>query len=268
MADVPGPLAAFIVSEIRRARGAGGMTQEAFGRAAGFSASHVSAVEGGTRAPTIEFIRGADRALRNGGLFERMVAKLGAPSWFLPWLDAERDARQLRLFEPSLIPGLFQTENYARAIMTLNDLMSASQVDQAVSARLERQKILNSDTPPQVVAVIDESALVRAGDEFTGIMAEQVSHLITLAELPHVHVHVIPASTGLHLGLSGPFALARGRDGSWVGHVETQLGGIVVNSDDGLDTLHARWENVRSEALPHRKSIDLLKEVLSHHGPH
>lgn len=58
MADVPSPLADFIVSEIRRARGASGMTQESFGRAAGFSASHVSAVESGTRALTMDFIRG------------------------------------------------------------------------------------------------------------------------------------------------------------------------------------------------------------------
>ncbi|MET7879519.1 MULTISPECIES: helix-turn-helix domain-containing protein [Micromonospora] len=268
MGDVPSPLADFIVSEIRRARGAAGMTQEAFGRAAGFSASHVSAVESGTRALTMDLIRGADRAFGNGGLFGRLVGKLGAPSWFLPWLDAERGARQLRLFEPLLIPGLLQTENYAHVVMRLNDLMSATEVDQQVSARMSRHKILTGDSPPQVVAVLDESTLRRAGEEHAGIMAEQVAHLIAVAELPHVHVHVIPAGAGLHIGLSGPFALARASDGAWVGHLENQLGGIVVDSEDGLHTLQARWENVRNEALPRRQSNELMKEVLSHHGPH
>ncbi|SCF09272.1 Helix-turn-helix [Micromonospora chokoriensis] len=82
MADLPHPLTAFIVGEIRRARGPAGMTQESFGRGAGFSASQVSAVESETRALTMDVIKGADRAFKNGGLFERMVAKLGAPSWY------------------------------------------------------------------------------------------------------------------------------------------------------------------------------------------
>lgn len=106
MADLSSPIASFIVAEIRRARGSAGMTQEAFGRAAGYAASHVSSVENGTRALTIDFIRGGDRGLNNGGLFERMIEELGRPSWFLPWLDAERTATQLRCFQPSLIPGL------------------------------------------------------------------------------------------------------------------------------------------------------------------
>ncbi|MGC4764723.1 helix-turn-helix domain-containing protein [Micromonospora sp. DT46] len=267
MADVPSPLAAFIVGEIRRARGDAGMTQETFGRGAGFSASHVSAVEGGTRALTMDFIKGADRALRTGGLFERLVASVGAPSWFLPWLDAERAARQLRLFEPLLVPGLLQTENYARVVMRLNDLMSATEVDQQVSARMDRQRILTGENPPQLVAVLDESALSRTGDGFSGIMAEQVSHLVAMAELPHVHVHVIPATTGLHIGLSGPFALARSADGGWVWHLENQLGGVVADSKDDVASLLAKWEGVRNEALPRRQSIDLMKEVWSHHGP-
>jgi hypothetical protein len=176
---------------------------------------------------------GADRACSNDGLFGRLVMKLGAPSWFLPWLDAERGARQLRLFEPLLIPGLLQTENYARVVMRLNDRMSATEVDHQVSARISRHKILTSDAPPQVVAVLDESALHRGGDEYAGIMAEQIAHLIAIAELPHVHVHVIPAGAGLHIGLSGPFALARANDGAWVGHLENQLGGIVVTRKMG-----------------------------------
>ena len=102
--------------------------------------------------------------------------------------------------------------------------------------------------------MLDESTLRRAGDEHASIMAEQVAHLITVAELPHVHVHVIPAGAGLHIGLSGPFALARASDGTWVGHLENQLGGIVVDSEDGLHTLQTRWENVRNEALPRRQS--------------
>ncbi|QOC90117.1 helix-turn-helix domain-containing protein [Micromonospora craniellae] len=269
MSDIPNPVATFIVGEIRRARGRSGMTQEAFGRSAGFSASHVSAVEGGTRALTSDFIRGADRALNNGGLFERLATKLGAPSWFLPWLDAERSATQLRYFEPNLIPGLLQVEHYARAVLRTVDSLTDDEVEQRVKGRMDRQAILTSERPPQFVAVLDEAALRRTGDDLGGIMAQQIAHLIALTELPHVHVHVhvIPLGSGLHVGLSGPFALARSAEGVWVGHLENQLGGDVVDKDDDVATLQARWESVRNEALPRRQSINLLKEVESHHGP-
>lgn len=267
MTDVPGPIADFIVSEIRRARGAAGLTQEAFGRAAGYTASHVSAVENGSRALTIDFIRGTDRALRTGGLFERLAAKLGTPSWFLPWLDAERTATQLRYFEPILIPGLLQTEHYARTVLRTDDSLSDGEVDQLTAARMERQKILTNDHPPQLVAVLDEGALRRTGDSFSGIMAQQIAHLISMTELPHVNVLIVPAATGIHIGLSGPFALARSTEGRWIGHLENQLGGEVVDKDDGVAKLHMMWESVRNEALPRNPSVDLLKEVETYHGP-
>lgn len=169
MAEVPGPVAGFIVAEIRRARGAAGMTQEAFGKHAGFSASHVSAVEGGTRALTIDFIRGADRAVRNGGLFERMAAELGTPSWFRPWLDAERGATQLRYFEPNLIPGLLQIEHYARGVLRTVDSLTDDEVERRVSTRMDRQRILTGERPPQFVAVVDEAAIRRGGEGSGGL---------------------------------------------------------------------------------------------------
>ncbi|WBB53919.1 helix-turn-helix transcriptional regulator [Verrucosispora sp. WMMD573] len=261
MSDMPDPVASFIVGEIRRARGAAGMTQEAFGRGAGFSASHVSAVEGGTRALTLDFARGADRALSNGGLFERLATKLGTPSWFLPWLDAERGATQLRYFEPNLIPGLLQSEAYAHAVLRLDPRLTDDEVDRRVAGRLERQAILTRESPPQLVVVVDEAAIRRAGDGGEKMMAGQLSHLVACAERPNISVHVIPADVGLHAGLSGPLSLAHMPDGNWIGHLESQLGGDVVDRPADLDTLFERWESVRTEALPRRQSLDLLKEV-------
>ncbi|MGC4879186.1 helix-turn-helix domain-containing protein [Micromonospora sp. DT43] len=263
MADLPHPLAAFIVGEIRRARGASGMTQEAFGRGAGFSASHVSAVEGETRALTMDFIKGADRAFANGGLFERMVGKLGAPSWFLPWLDAERVATQLRSWQPSLVPGLLQTEQYARAVIRCDDTLSEDEVDKRLAARIDRQAILAQPKAPQFVAVIGEEVLRRAGEDFRGIMAGQITHLTAMAERPNVSVHIVPGDVSMHAGLTGPFILARAADGKWVGQLENQLGGLVVSNDDDVATLLSKWETIRNEALPRRQSTDLMKEVVT-----
>ncbi|WFE53556.1 helix-turn-helix transcriptional regulator [Micromonospora sp. WMMD1155] len=263
MADLPHPLAAFIVGEIRRARGAAGMTQESFGRGAGFSASHVSAVESETRALTMDFIKGADRAFKNGGLFERMVAKLGVPSWFLPWLDAERVATQLRSWQPSLVPGLLQTEHYARAVIRCDDTLSDEEVDKGLAARLDRQLILTQPKAPQFVAVIGEEVLRRAGEDFRAIMVGQITHLLAMIERPNISIHIIPVDVSMHAGLTGPFILARAADGKWVGQLENQLGGAVIDNDDDVATLLSKWETVRNEALPRRQSTDLMKEVVT-----
>ncbi|TDC83716.1 XRE family transcriptional regulator [Micromonospora sp. KC606] len=255
-----------IRAQLRRQRTLAGMNQEEFGKRTNYSASTVSAVETGTRPIDLPYARRADEMLETGGLFEsllRMAERDGQPSWFRPWLEAERSAKQLRYFNPTLIPGLLQTENYARAVLRFDATRPEEEVEKHVASRLERQEILTRDHPPLVVAVIDESALRRRD----AIMGEQLAHLLRMAERPHIQMHIIPADAGLHVGLSGPLALARSAEGGWVGHLENQLAGLVVDGEDGMATLLARWEGVRGVALPQSLSIALVKEVESQHGP-
>ncbi|TDB79002.1 helix-turn-helix transcriptional regulator [Micromonospora sp. KC721] len=255
-----------IRAQLRRQRVLAGMNQEEFGKRTNYSASTVSAVETGTRPIDLPYARRADEILETGGLFEsllRSAQRDSLPTWFKPWRDAERVANQLRYFNPTLIPGLLQTENYARAVLRFDDTRPESEVEQQVASRLERQEILTRERPPQVVAVIDESALRRQD----AIMGEQLAHLLRMTELPHVHVHVVPANAGLHVGLSGPLALAMLPDGTWLGHLDDQLGGTAVGTDEKVATLLARWEGVRGVALPEVLSVALVKEVESQHGP-
>ncbi|WP_320065285.1 helix-turn-helix transcriptional regulator [Micromonospora sp. RTGN7] len=255
-----------IRGQLRRIRTVAGLNQEELGRRANYSASTVSAVETGTRPLDMPYVKRIDKVLDTGGLFEsllRMAEGEGLPSWFLPWLEAERTAKQLRYFNPTLIPGLLQTANYARTVLRFDDTRPEGEVEKQVTARLERQEILMRERPPQVIAVIDEAALRRVD----AIMGEQLAHLVKMAELPHVHIHLIPADAGLHVGLSGPLALARSAEGGWVGHMDNQLGGSVVDGEEGVATLLATWESVRGVALPRALSVSLVKEVESQHGP-
>lgn len=252
--------------QLRRQRALAGMSQEEFGRRTNYSASTVSAVETGTRMTDLPYACRADEILETGGLFEsllRLAHRDEQPAWFKPWLEAEAVARQLRYFHPNLIPGLLQTENYARTVLRFDDTRPEFEVEQQVSARLERQKILTRDRPPQVVAVINEGAL-RLGD---AIMAEQLAHLLRMAELPYLHIHVIPTAAGLHVGLSGPLALAMIPDGGWVGYLENQLAGDPVNAEEEIVTLQTRWECVRGVALPQASSVALIKEAEYLHEP-
>ncbi|MFJ6199432.1 helix-turn-helix domain-containing protein [Micromonospora sp. NPDC092111] len=255
-----------IRAQLRRLRLSAGLNQEDFGKQMHYSASMVSSVETGSRPFDRHFLARADEVLDSGGLLVallRMMEKEGQPTWFLPWLEAERNARQLRYYNPTLVPGLLQTSAYARRVFRFDDLRSEDEVERQAQSRLERQAILTADSPPQMIVVIDEVVLRHRHP----IMREQLAHLLKAAELPNVHVLIIPTGAGMHVGLSGPLALAMGADGGWVGHLENQLGGAVIDAQDDVATLLARWESVRNEALPRQQSIDLMKKVESEHGP-
>ncbi|MFG1949712.1 helix-turn-helix domain-containing protein [Micromonospora sp. NPDC048830] len=254
-----------IRAQLRRLRQNAGLSQEDFGKLVHFSGSQVSALELGQRAVDRHFLKRADEVLNTGGLLIsllKMAERDRQPSWFRPWLDAERQAQQIRCYQPTLVPGLLQTENYARAMIRTDDMISDGEVEKRLAVRMDRQSILVGPDHPKYVAVIEEAVLRRADEGFRGIMTEQITHLIECAERPHIHIHIVPTSVSLHVGLVGPFALARGGDGGWVGHLEHQLGGEVLDKDEDVAILLSRWESVRSEALSRRQSIELMKEVM------
>jgi len=260
------PTAELIRSQLRRLRMKAGLSQEEFGKLVHFSGSQVSAIELGQRPFDRFFLKRTDEVLDTGGLLTsllRMAERDGQPSWLRPWLDAESTAQQLWCYHPTLIPGLLQTENYARTVIRADDMLSDDEVERRVAVRMDRQAVLGRPQPPKLVAVIEEAVLRRADESFRGIMAQQIAHLIECVERPHISVHVIPAEVSTHVGLAGPFTLARGNDGGWVGHLENQLGGTPVDKDEDVASLVARWESVRSEALPRRQSVELMKEVIT-----
>ncbi|MFF5215703.1 helix-turn-helix domain-containing protein [Micromonospora sp. NPDC000442] len=181
--------------------------------------------------------------------------------WFREWTELEQQASCLRWYEPLLVPGLLQTEAYARAVLATGGLLSQSEVEENVAARLDRQRVLEREVPLQLVTVIDEVVLRRqVGGERT-VMAGQLSHLADLGEREHVQVRVIPAESPWHTGLAGPFVLARMADGAEAAYLDNQLRGQVVTESADLASLGGRWESVTGEALPRRRSIELIREV-------
>jgi transcriptional regulator with XRE-family HTH domain len=260
------PTAELIRAQLRRLRLKAELSQEEFGKLVHFSGSQVSAVELGQRPLDRFFLKRADEVLGTGGLLTsllKLAERDGQPSWFRPWLEAERHAQQLRCYQPSLVPGLLQTENFARAMIRTDDMLSEDEVEKRLAVRMDRQSVLAQPTPPMFVAVIEEAVLRRADEGFRGLMIQQVAHLIESSERSHIRVHIIPTDVSLHIGLTGPFTLARGGDGGWIGYLENQLGGTVIDNDEDVAILLSRWESVRSEALSRRQSVELMKEVLT-----
>ncbi|NLU80457.1 helix-turn-helix transcriptional regulator [Micromonospora sp. HNM0581] len=261
----------YVREELRLLRVQVKLSQDDFGRGIGYSGSHVSSVETGGRPPTKEYMFAVDRAHDPAfdpavaeGRFTRMLRELSkleqTPSWLREWIELERDAALLRWYEPAFVPGLLQTDAYARGMMN-NGLLQPGEVDQRVGSRLDRQAILHRDVPVPLVAVIDVMVLRRPVDRRPDIMREQLEHLVTMSELPHVQILVVPEEAGIYPGLQGGFILATLGDGSVVAHLDHQVRAQVVNQTDDLATLQRTWEAVRGEALPRRQSLELIKEV-------
>lgn len=256
--------AEFLIDELRRARVEAELSQEDLARQINYSASHISSVETGARAPKRDYLAAVGEALGRGGLFVRLhqevVSLDTALPWLRDWITEEREARSLRWFEPTWMPGLLQTEAYARATLR-GEMLAPEEVDQLVASRLDRQAVLSRERPPLLVAVLDESILHRHAYHDRALMAEQLDHLATCARQPHVHVHVVPTAVGMYTGLSGGFIIAETPDGAHVAHADSQLAAQIVDRPADLARLMDRWERIRSEALPRSQSLDLITEA-------
>ncbi|RLK13552.1 helix-turn-helix protein [Micromonospora sp. M71_S20] len=254
----------YVLGELRTFRAQLGLSQDDFGRTIGYSGSHVSSVETGGRPPTREYMKAIDDQHDTGERFGRMLRELArldaTPAWLREWIEFEREAATLRWFELAYVPGLLQTERYARATLA-GGRFTADEVERIVASRLERQAILGRDRPPQLIAVVDEAVLRRPVLDQPGLMAEQLDHLVAVATQEHVQLHVVPVDAGMYLGLAGQFIIAELPDGTRVAHADNQLSAQIVDASTDIARLARTWEIVRNEALPRRQSTVLIKEV-------
>ncbi len=244
------PLALF-GAELRLLRERAGLSQDQAGARANYSGSHIGSIERAEEMPTRDFAAAMDRVLGSGGVLTRLwqglIRRSAYPAWF-DWPVHEGNADLLRSFQLSVVDGLLQTPEYARALLYDDE--------QAVRARLARQETLTraEPKPPYLVCVLDESVLHReiGGPE---VMRAQLQHLVD-AVGERISVHVIPA--GLHRGVNGAFTLATLRDRSEVAYIEKAARGITLAEPKDLATLTERFEAIRSRALPVDQSLDLI----------
>lgn len=250
------PVIEFFASELQHARGTAGLSQDELARMMAYSSSYVALIETGRKPPKPDFVRRADEALNTGGLLERILDQLlvreATPEWLKPWLVIEQAADSLRAYNPLVVYGLLQTEDYARALLRSDD---QEHTESRVAARLERQQVFEREKPPTVIALLDESVLRRR----VGTPEIMYDQLVRLTSCP-ARVQVIPLDAETYLGLDGPFEIAD-YDGRIVGYTDAPGKGFVLDTVDLVLKLRERWEALRAEALPHKQSRDLILEV-------
>jgi transcriptional regulator with XRE-family HTH domain len=231
------------------------------------SASLVQAIELGQRAATPEVTGDLEAALQTGGALRQLRNEMGNglgyqvfPAWFQDWAIKEAEATTLRWYEPLLVPGLLQTEDYARAVFATRFRVTAEQIEERVAARKKRQETLAQQNPPSFWVILDEWVLRRLiGGRH--IMCEQVHRLVAAAREPHIVIEVIPAGAGAHEGLTGAFAIADFEDVPSVGYQEGALRGQPVEDPKDIASLDLTWDILRGQTLPRGASLALLEET-------
>ncbi|MGI5213777.1 helix-turn-helix domain-containing protein [Plantactinospora sp. CA-290183] len=258
------PMLEHFAEELRLARATAGVSQAALAEAISYSPTLVAKVETCERRPSLDFARRCDRFFETDGRFERIQKKITREivvRYFREWAGIEAEAKALRWFEPSYVPGLLQTEAYARAVLSGPGLLSSDEVEEQVIARLDRQEILTRDKPPLLTFVLDEYVLRRRIGG-PAVMRDQLLHLVKVGSgVPQVKIHVVPASVGAYAGLDGPFILATPLTGEPVAYFEGHWTGQMDDRPDFVGHMIDIWETVRSVALPHQQSLDLIAEV-------
>ena len=184
--------------------------------------------------------------------------------WFTDYLGLETAASMIRTFELQFVNGLFQTEDYARAVTMLGHTTAAAEeIDRRVSLRLKRQDLLTGPEPPQIWSVLDEGALRRpVGGR--GVMRAQLQRLIELTELRHVTVQVVPFARGGHAAAGGSFTMLRFSDPDVadVVYIEQLTSALYLDKREHVDHYLEIINQLSTEALTPVQSTRFLAEII------
>jgi len=261
--------------ELRRLREQAGLTCEDVGQRLECSGTRISRIETGrigarpgdvrelleiygvTGAAADSLVQLARDARRKGWwhAYGRVL-----PPWFEAYVGLESDAARLHDFQPSVVPGLLQTQDYARAI--LRDAPYADygeDIDQQLALRMRRQAVLDQPRPPQVRMVLGESVLwMQVGGP--AVMRAQLLRLADLAAGPDLTLQVLPLRTAAHAQPAGPFTLLEFADPAdpTVVYLEHLTGSLLLDEDEEVQRYRAMFDHLRAEALGPGPSADLI----------
>ncbi|WP_322985114.1 helix-turn-helix transcriptional regulator [Streptomyces sp. S584] len=252
----------------REQRLAAGLTQQDLADAAVMTRSHIAHIEAGRRIPSKEDARRLDKALNTGNVLSSFLPQEDGTiaDYFEAARQLERQATMIREYALTFMPGILQTERYARAVLgTAFPPRSDAECDRHVVTRLERSKILTDPITPVVWALLDEAVLRRPVGS-REIMAEQIMHVVRLSECGRVRVHVLPLSVGIHPISQGMVSLMHFEDQPPAAYSEGLSTGKVHESPAVVARLQDIYALALSDALPQRDSLAILREAAKDYG--
>ncbi|MFB9735183.1 helix-turn-helix domain-containing protein [Streptomyces thermocoprophilus] len=242
-----------------------GLDRAEFGQRVGYSPDTIASYEQGRRVPQPKFIEQADEVLDAGGVLIALKDEVGRARFPLFFQDAARleaKASALNVYAVYAVPGLLQTEAYARAVFHMErPLLSDEAIEEGLAACLQRQEVFNRRPAPLMSFVIEEAVLRRplGGAQ---ILRETLEHILLVGQARNVEIQVMPTARVDHGALGGPFTLIDTDDDQRIAYAEVQDHSRLHTDAKYVRTLEARYGILRSQALTPSESAAFIAQLM------
>ncbi|MFE2496757.1 Scr1 family TA system antitoxin-like transcriptional regulator [Streptomyces scopuliridis] len=253
-------------AQVATFRRAAGYTQRSLGERVVADEETIASIEQGRRPLKADLAETLDELLDTKGALSVGVANMPEidqfPLWAEQYVDHEREAIALSWYDAVVLPGLLQTEAYAREVFRSRiPAFDEDEIASKTAARIDRQEILQRKVPPPISFIIWEPALrIPLGGR--QVHTEQLRHLRTCSELPGLTMQFLSLKRTTNAGLDGPFILLETADHQHLAYNETQRGSQWVSDPDEVSIMSRKYAMLRSQALTPEHSRDLLDELL------
>ncbi|GAA3856050.1 helix-turn-helix domain-containing protein [Streptomyces sedi] len=253
---------------LRAQRESAGLTQQELAERAIMTRSHISHIEGGRRVPSREDARRLDKALNTGDVLSTFLPGGGderaLADYFEPVEPLQQQATIIREFALSYVPGLLQTEDYAKAVLgSAFPPVGEAERDRRVVARLNRSRVLDDPVSPVLWALIDEAALRRTVGS-REVMSQQIGHLVELTEVGRIRTHVMPLQNAYPL-MEGTLTLMWFEDQPPCAYSEGHEFGRLHDAPAVVQRLQNTYDLALGEALPQEDSLTLMRAIAKDH---
>ncbi|NEA85152.1 helix-turn-helix domain-containing protein [Streptomyces sp. SID7958] len=259
-------MAALFGARVRRLRTAAGLTQAELGARMHVVSTRITQIERASGAkPTLELARALDAALGADDLLVELwpyVYREAFPDWSRRFMEYSEWAVAIRQYAAHVVPGLLQTEDYARAVLGLDALLDGEeQLEERFNARMGRQERLSSPGRPELCALLDEAVLRRPIGGHA-VMRKQLARLLDAAEMRHITVQVLPFDQGGHEAMGGSLTVLIMPDGSEVAYTEGADYGQLIEEPVNVSRYKVIYDRLRAAALPPTMSLDMIRSTM------
>ncbi|MFD7338854.1 Scr1 family TA system antitoxin-like transcriptional regulator [Streptomyces violascens] len=257
--------------QIKVLRERAGLSQRELGAAVNYEEDLISAIERGVRTPQPDFLECVDELLNAGGVLKAAVPEVREalarsrtrhPGWFRDYAEAEAKAVALHDYSTQAIPGLLQTEEYARAIFThRRPLLDDGTIEKRVADRLARQQIFECWPAPTFSFVLEEAALQRPTGGRT-VQTNQLRQLLRFGRLRTVELQVMPVDREDHPSQDGSFILLTPKGRQQVAYTEIYGVPRLITEPEEVRIFSDRYGIIRARALTPQESLSLIEKML------
>lgn len=242
-----------------------GLTQAELGKQLGYGGAQIAAIEQGRRIARPELIERVDELLDAGGVLlarKKELALARYPAFFRGAARIEEEAVEFHDYAALVVPGMLQTEEYARTMFAMwRPRWTEAETEQLVAARLARHAFFDRKPAPTASFVLDEVVLHRpfGGRE---VLRGQLEQLLLIGDNPNVEIQVMPTRVIDHACVDGPFTLMTPQRGEQVAYLESQSNGRVITDRETVRGFAVRYGILRAQALSPKDSLRHIEKLL------